>query len=99
MGFDRLQYVNSSHPQSDGESHGSKVDSRTVSARHAIRPTTTQFTSSLEFSDPKRIYRVYDPTAPVYVGNASAEIDQNWDDLILRTCVTRGNTQLYNTEY
>ncbi|KAJ9661541.1 hypothetical protein H2198_001921 [Neophaeococcomyces mojaviensis] len=54
-----------------------------ISARHAIRPTTTQFTSSLEFSDPKRIYRVYDPTAPVYVGNASAEIDQNWDDLIL----------------
>src|SRR5947209_1957528 len=55
----------------------------TAPARSAIQSTTTQFTSSLDFLDPKRIFRVFDPAAPTYVGNASAEINQNWDNLIL----------------
>ena len=54
-----------------------------VSARGAISTATTIFTSSLDFIDEAHIYRVFDPSTPEYVGNASKLIDQNWDDLIL----------------
>ena len=56
-----------------------------ISAHTAIHRKTAQFTSSLDFIDPTRIYRVSDPTTPLYIGsgNVTAEIDQNWDALIL----------------
>ncbi|KAK5938528.1 hypothetical protein PMZ80_009499 [Knufia obscura] len=77
--------VSSSIPHSKSSNTQLWTPSDFISARSAIQRTTTQFTSSLDFIDRKRIYRVSDPSIPIYIGNATstAEIDQNWDDLIL----------------
>lgn len=53
-------------------------------ARSAISKTQVKFSSSLEFPDTEIFTGGYNDHDPVYVGNASAEIDQVWDDLILR---------------
>ena len=66
--------------------------------RSAIPKTQVKLSSSLEFADTENIYRDHNGHDPVFVGNASAEIDQAWDDLILREFLAGSLLTVY-TDY
>lgn len=55
-----------------------------VPGRQAIAETKVKFSSSLDWLDPDHIYRISDPTQPVYIGNDTENIDREWHSIIYR---------------